>query len=164
MKEKIKSALLCCMLACLFSCSGSKHKQEPTTETDSRFDRSMIRTRQDTLTLDSLATTYLEYLKVQNFDAALDMLSELSENGTIIPLSAQSKKEQEALFKYYPVLDYMLEELLLYSETDTELRYTIKLFEKETGNDQPNTIKFQLTPRRVNGIWKLLIKGRAIAR
>lgn len=147
----------------LFSCTGIKREAKKEVALDPRVDTSMIRTKQDTLTLDSLATTYLNYLKTENFSSALDMLFELSED-SLMPLSEASRKSQEILYKNFPVMSYELNEMFLYSETDTELRYTVTLFEKEEGDDRPNTMKFQLTPQRVGGDWKLLVKSRAVNR
>lgn len=160
---KYKYFLLLVAEIFLFSCTGTKRETVKEVETDPRVDTSMLRTKQDTLTLDSLATTYLNYLKNKDFNSALDMLFELSED-SIAPLSEMSRKAQEVLYKNFPVTDYKLNELFLYSETDTELRYTVTLFEKEENDDRPNTMKFQLTPERINNNWKLLVKGRAVNR
>lgn len=164
MKKKIHFILSGCVLVCLISCSGGKQPQGTAVPSESRMDSRMIRTHQDTVTLDSLATVYLEHLKAQNFEAALNMLSELAEDGSVIPLTEQSRVEQKTLFQSYPVINYTLDSLFLYSEDDTELRYTVTLFEKGAEDTRPNTAKFQLTPKRVNGIWKLLIKERIVVR
>lgn len=132
-------------------------------DVDPRIDVNMVRTRQDTLAIDSLVTNYLNHLKKQNFDSALDMLFELSDD-SIIALTEKSRQEQTVLYQSYPVVGYTIDSLFLYSETDTELHYTITLFNKDTGDNRPNTMRFQLLPRRIDGTWKLLIKGRSIVR
>ena len=52
----------------------------------------------------------------------------------------------------------------LYSETDTEVRYTVEMFECEEGENIPNTMGFMLLPKRIDGVWYLCVGGRSIIR
>lgn len=163
MTMKYKYILFLGMGILLFSCKGNKKEASVGAETDPRVDVNMVRTKQDTLTLHALATAYLDLLKQKDFDQALQMLFEQS-GDSVVPLSETGRKEQAVLYKNFPVVDYKIESLSLYSETDTELRYTVTLFEKAENDDRPNSMKFLLTPRRVKGEWKLMVQRRAVNR
>lgn len=160
---KYKYILFLGMGILLFSCNGSKKEPSVRVVTDPRVDVNMVRTKQDTLTLHALAVTYLDLLKQKNFDQALQMLFEQS-GDSLVSLSETGRKEQAVLYKNFSVVDYKIDGLSLYSESDTELRYTVTLFEKDKNDDRPNTMKFLLTPRRVDGEWKLMVQRRAMNR
>lgn len=148
-------------LSFIFSCNNEK-KVSPTEKkiTDSRFDEHMQRSRIDTLALLHNVNEYLRKLKENKIDSALDMLYEAS-GDTVLPASDKCKAEVRQTIKNFPVLDYNIERVSLFSETDTEVRYSIKYFEKEDNNAQPNTIQCVINPRRVGYYWYLTIPPSA---
>jgi hypothetical protein len=50
---------------------------------------------------------------------------------------------------------YDLDRIVYDQETDNIAKYTVTLFEKETGDPRPNTISFMLKPIRRDGKWYL---------
>lgn len=99
---------------------------------------------------------FLETLKNNDIDGAMSQLYEVKDN-KVRPLSEERSKEIRRSFTTFPVLSYKIDELLLYSDSDTEVRYTIEFFEKPKGDNRPNTIKCSVNPTRVGGNWYLTI-------
>lgn len=68
---------------------------------------------------------FLETLKNNDIDGAMSQLYEVKDN-KVMPLSEERSKEIRRSFTTFPVLSYKIDELLLYSDSDTEVRYTIE--------------------------------------
>ena len=154
----IKSAKYVVMAMALFvvaSC-GEKKKKETVLPTDPRMDQTMVRTSKDTTMLLDMTKKFLETLKKNDIDGAISQLYEVKDN-KVMPLSAEREKEIRKTLTTFPVLSYKIDELLLYSDSDTEVRYTIEFFEKPKGDKRPNTIKCSVNPTRVDGNWYLTI-------
>lgn len=141
------------ILACLCSCNSSKKNEQPQEEEDvNAFVNGL--TAEDTTQVLNLATQYLEYMKNDQVDAALDMLSEVK-NDTVIALSPELRNQLCTAAATFPVISYNIDVMFLRSETDNEVRYTTEFFEKPEGDNRPNTIKGSLYPCKVNGQWIL---------
>ena len=116
----------------------------------------MLRSRRDTLAILYNVNEYLRKLKENKIDSALEMLF-VASGDTVIPAPDKKKQEVREIVKVFPVLDYKIDHLSLFSEQDTEVRYTIKYFEKEDNDPRPNTLQCVINPRRVGYYWFLTI-------
>lgn len=128
---------------------------------DPRMDGTMQRTAQDTAFVLRKVMDYLTKLKNDSIEEALDMLYE-ADGDTVIELTPKRRAEIKKTITTFPVLDYKIDQLLMYSETDTEVRYTIQFFEKEEGNPMQNTIQCVINPRRVGYYWYLTVSDRSV--
>lgn len=126
---------------------------------DRRMDFEVERTGKDTVEVMRLAKQYLELLKNSNYNDALAMLVEVDEQcKEVKPLSDNRAKAILKNMQNFPVLSYNIDELRFYSDMDTEVRYTITWYEKESEEDtRPNTIKGAVFPRRIDGNWFLTV-------
>ena len=155
MIKSVKYVVMAMALLIVASC-GEKKKQEVKLPADPRMDQQMIRTSKDTMMLLDMTKKFLETLKNNDIDGALSQLYEVKDN-KVAPLSAEREKEIRKTLATFPVLSYQIDELLLYSDSDTEVRYTIEFFEKPKGDNRPNTIRCSVNPTRVGGTWYLTI-------
>jgi len=159
MKHIIKLAV-CLLAICFIACSGNKKKSDDTiARKDLRTDFNMNRSHQDTTMVLELAKNFLEALKSKDVEGALGQLYEV--NGDSV--NSPSAEELSALRKTYqsiPVIDYKVEEVYMYSDSDCEVRYSTVMFEKSDDNPMSNTTKGALHPYRVNGKWYLTIELR----
>lgn len=161
--SRIISVSLVAMM--VWSCSQTAEKAEMPEETDPRIDQTMVRTAQDTLELTSLVDKYLTSIQQGEYDAAVAMISVYNDStNTLEPPVDSIVGMLKAQYQNFPVLSYTIDEINLYSETDTEVRYTVTMFECAEGEDLPNTMRFMLLPKRVNGLWTLCVGGRSIMR
>ena len=155
MIKSAKYVVMALALLVVASCSDKK-KPEAKLPVDPRMDQQMLRTSKDTTMLLDMTKKFLETLKKNDIDGAISQLYEVKDN-KVMPLSAEREKELRKNFANFPVLSYQIDELLLYSDSDTEVRYTIEFFEKPKGDKRPNTIKCSVNPTRVGGNWYLTI-------
>ena len=128
---------------------------------DPRTSKYMQRSKADTLALMHNTAEYLDLLKNGEIDKALDKLY-VASGDTVLPIPAQKKEEIRNLVTLFPVLDYKIDSILMFSETDTEVRYTIEFFEKEENDPRQNTMQCVLNPRRVGYYWYLTISDRSV--
>lgn len=139
----------------MLSCNGNK-TQESETIYDPRKDMTMERSSRDTSDLFRLSQSFLDCLKNHDIDGALNLVYDI-DNGQVQSLSAERKIELERILTAFPVDSYKIDEMLLYSDSDTEIRYTVVMFQKPEGDDRPNTFKGSLSPYRIDGKWYLTI-------
>lgn len=120
------------------------------------MDKSMKRTAQDTIAIVKVTEEYLELLKENNLEAALDKLYDLRD-GILYALRDDQKVLMRKKLKNFPVFSYNVISYNIYSELDTEVYYTTELFQKSPDDNRPNTMKFRIKPCRVKGKWYLTI-------
>ena len=123
---------------------------------DSRTDLNMHRTHEDTVAVMDLANTFLQTLKDKNVDGALDQLYEV-ENNEVKPLSAEQRSKLRNTFSAFPVEEYTIDAIVLFSDSDSEVRYTTKMFPDSIKSEMPGTTKGSLHPFRVNNQWVLTV-------
>ncbi len=145
-----------CLFVGVTACSGDKKGEVRNRSVDPRSDASMSRTHEDSTALLEMTKSYLEALKKNDIEGALDMLYDVK-GEKVYPLSDARKDEIRKISKAFPVLSYNIDEMVLYSDSDTEVRYTIEFFEKKPGDKRPNTMKCAVAPRRVSGTWYLTV-------
>ncbi len=155
MIKSAKYVVIAMALLIVASCSEKK-KKETILPTDPRMDQTMSRTSKDTTMLLDMTKKFLETLKNNDIDGAISQLYEVKDN-KVLPLSAEREKEIRKTLTTFPVLSYKIDELLLYSDSDTEVRYTIEFFEKPKGDTRPNTIRCSVNPTRIGGKWYLTV-------
>lgn len=149
----ISLAMLSCMV--LSSCHN-KDKANTVELNDPRIDSTMQRSSTDTLALLTMCTDYLELLKKDSVEAALDMLYTY-EDGKVEPINEQVRDKIRATRQRFPVVNYQLESMRLFGEDDTEFVYMVEFFEKPKDDPRPNSIREALSPVRVDGQWYLTV-------
>lgn len=159
-----KFSMLAVVVAAAASVTGCGGKTQDTQSqdeeivADGRTDRSMSRTAADTIAIRTLTLNYLNNLYEKKYDDALGMLYSWTDSiSTLGPLSDTQRQRLLSIMRTFPVTGYSIDEINIYSEDDTEVRYTIELFERQPGETLPNTMQFQLNPHRFNGQWYLCV-------
>lgn len=156
MKHVFTLVMAAAVAVCLSACGGKKDKPNTDAPVNLRMSQEMKRSAADTADVLNLTRRFLDTLKDNDIDGALTQLYELKD-GSMYPLSDKRAAEIRRNMEDFPVLSYKIDKLLMYSDTDTEVRYTIEFFEKPEGSTQPNTLKCSVNPVRVSGQWYLTI-------
>ena len=156
-KNSVKLLLFVFSASLVFACSGNK-QQAPADDTykDPRESEYMQRTNTDTLSVLYNVRKYLDFLKANQTDSAMQMLYEL-DSDTVVPMSDKRKNEILQQLQVFPVLSYTIDQMQMFSETDCEVRYTIEYFKKEAGDPRPNTLQCVIKPVRIGYYWYLTI-------
>ena len=140
----------------LIAFAGCIGKKEP--EKKPRFSEQMSRTAEDSTAILNLTTKYLDLLKGEQFDEALQMLYAYNdEDGTVQPIDEERRNSLRSSYENFPVLDYEIDTVLLYSETDTEVRFKYQFFERPEGSPIPNVMHGNVCPHRIEGKWYLTV-------
>lgn len=148
------------------SCGNKKAQTETSAVEDfikenPRYDTTMVRSHDDSTTIVKLSTDYLDLLKQGNIDEALNLLYELSDSSNVKPLSDSRKNEIKNNLLRFPVLSYTIDEFRLYTDFDTDVRYTYVFMEKPANAPEnlPNTMKGVLNPVRIGSNWYLTVSS-----
>ena len=143
-------------LVLVVSCSEKKQK---TTEElrEELIIPKMTVDKSDSSAVLQLANQYMDLLKNKKVDEAIGMLYYLDSNDSIVPLPENLVERQKTILKTFPVLSYEFNGLIFNKETDTQVKYTIEFFEKEPGDNRPNTTAMFLKPVRQDGQWYLTV-------
>lgn len=164
MRKVTISLLVLSSFLFLFSCKEKKEKVKVDRETllsiNPRIDNSMKRDHEDSTKVLELAKNYLDLLKQHSYSDAINLLVDVNEHkDSIFPLSSKRKEELMRINERFQFVSYNIDEIFFYSDMDTEVRYTITLYEKTSKDDnRPNTMQCALFPRRVNNKWYLTVK------
>ena len=144
--------------ALLFAVACTGGKKEGLKIAHPRFDENMARTAQDSADVLNLTLRYLDLLKGGQYDEALNMLYTFnSEDSIIQPIADERRKELLSSFGTFPVLNYEIDTVLMYTESDTEVRYIYEFFKKPEGSTMPNTMNGTVCPHRYEGQWYLTV-------
>ena len=162
MRHILKIAFGLLFIFLLAACSEKKNSSiDEVIIPDPRKDMTMVRSSKDTAEIMKLADDFLQSLKNKDVDGALKQLYTVEHN-TAKQLTAERRIKLEKMFSAIPVEDYKIDQVFLYSDSDTEVRYSVEMFKKPQGSKQPNTIKGALFPCRVNGTWFLTISEEKV--
>ena len=161
MKTGLLYSWLTCVvvLATLAGCGGGGNSDSAVP--DAARPEAMVVTASDTAALRSLAVEYLNHLRNREFAAATAMLHEYDKTtGVTGVLSDSAARRIDVIHNTFPVVDYSIDDIRIVSENNTEIRYTIEMFESPAVGSAPNTMRFVLTPKRVDGVWLLCVDSR----
>lgn len=140
-----------------YSCSKKVNSpQESQTEVNPRMDKAMKRTAKDTIAIVKVTEEYLELLKQNQLEEAVNKLYDLRD-GILYALREDQKVQMRSKLSEFPVFSFAITSYAIYSEFDTEVYYKTELFDKKGDVNQPNTMKFMIKPCRVKGKWYLTI-------
>ena len=163
LKISLKFLLIAVTSSLVFACSGKK-ESAPADKDDSyrdpRENVTMQRTKTDTLAVLYNVQKYLNFLKENQLDSAMQMLYETNDD-SVVAMNDKRKAEIAEQLKVFPVLDYKTDMLQMFSEDDCEVRYTIEYFRKEPGDPRPNTLQCLIKPVRYGYYWYITIPEQA---
>ncbi len=156
MKFKIQCVAAISALMFLFGCSGEK-KNESLSGEASEEHNSMIVSARDTAELRAMAIDYLTFAREGKFDQCIAMLHQYdAKTDKISDLSPENRAKILNILQSFPVINFSIDEIIFNSETNTQINYTIEMFEKDDSG-VPNTMKFSLFPKRLDWEWYLCI-------
>lgn len=153
--KKIAFFILGLVTLCFISCKDKKENKVIIPD-DPRMDQSMKRTSEDTLAVLDMANKFLTALKENDLKGALDQLIEVDSNA-VKPMSEARKRELAQGLGVFPVESYTIDEVIMFSDSDTEVRYTTKMFPDSVESKIPGTTKGALHAYRINNEWHLTI-------
>lgn len=154
MNQKIKYAGIYIIL-CVFAISCYNNKQETV-----KTENTPVFCKKDTVEVTRLTTEYLEHLKNNEFDQAMQMLHYVR-NDSVMELSDTEKGKLRKQYQTLPVLSYSLIGMKMNDPNTTEVIYSIEIFKKITGQENvPNTMNLRLNPQKVGDVWYLGVLNR----
>ncbi len=140
------------MMSSCSSCSGNKASEEPKEGDEKQL---MELSKYDTTAVQSLVERYFTCLRTNHVEDAINMLYYLDENGDIIPLPDDLKRGQKRALQLVSGKEYSIDYIRFWQETDSEVKFTVTLFEKPEGDPSPNEMKMLIRPMRHDGEWYL---------
>ena len=157
MRKSFYAFLLLSFVLLLAACKGEQKPQEVPESGDPRVDATMQRTEGDSLEIIQLTREYLTKLQNKDIDGALAMVYNVDSTG-VRPISDEQRAEMRKTLEMFPVLDFEITQMLLFSDDDTEVRYKVKFFELTPEMEgMQNTIKQAIQPRRYEGKWYVTV-------
>ena len=162
MKRNLFFSFIALSLATFFVSSCNNKKESPSRSDQIEEFRSEL-TSQDTLSMLSICDEAMEQLKQKNYGAVLSSLSEYNDSTKeISPLSEQTAKRYERIFKMFPVLSYERQYYSFMLEGCNDVKYEVTFADAgHSGTGSPATTMYMFNPVRVNGEWKLCVKTSA---
>ena len=159
MKKSFKFLLVALMvLVAVASCTKKTEKVEEAENwyMDDRQSTTMQRTMTDTLAVLHNTKEYLNLLKANEVDSALNRLYTL-QGDTVLPLTPAEREVARKSVTMFPVLDYEIESVKMFNEHNTEVHYNVKYFELDGDSTKNNKIQCVLQAVRVGYYWYLTL-------
>ncbi|MCR4602010.1 MAG: hypothetical protein K5683_00575 [Prevotella sp.] len=112
----------------------------------------------DSTTVRQLAADFLELVKQERLDEAMNQLY-VYENEKIMPLPDDQREECKFMLGMHHVYDYSVVGVNFFKETDSEVKY--KLYIQDPGkHSNPATINGMIKPIRIDGTWYITLANR----
>lgn len=140
------------MLTSFYSCKSDKAGDNQ--EIHIR-EAEMILSPSDTTEVMMLVNQFLENVKANDIDAAISMLYYLDKD-QITELPPNLEKKERATLSLRGI-SYDIEDIRFLRETDSQVRYTVTLFERKSADNRPNKVSFVIKPVRRNKQWYLTL-------
>ena len=152
MKKLLYSLMAMAMLSVMFvSCSGCSNKSEQEEEIP-------VFAKGDTTQVIALVEHYLDLMKDNQVDSAINMLHEFY-GDSIASISDSAAQLIRNQVKVFPVLRYHRASMDFVDAHDVTIAYAVEFFEKPDPKDSiHNTIRMDFAPVRINAEWYLGIK------
>ena len=159
MNNTFKFLLGLLLLCGSFAACNSKKEQTPDDKgqdwyIDPRESSSMQRTMTDTLAVLYQTKKYLNFLKANEIDSAMNMLYEYN-GDDVVPISEEAKTQVLRTVKMFPIRDYEIDRINMFSETTTEVHYTIQYGASDA--EQLGKLQCVLMPVRVGYYWYITV-------
>lgn len=155
MKFKTQCAIIIAGLLLVCGCSGNKKAESQPDAIDDTH--SMIVSATDTNELRAMAIDYLSLARDGRFDECLSMLHQYDETtDKISELSPENRARILNILQTFPIINFSIDEINFDSEISTQIFYTIEMFPNDDSG-VPNTMKFSLSPKRLDWKWYLCI-------
>ena len=148
-------ALLASVL--LVGCKGESKKSGERGPNPYLIQPEMALTQKDTVEVRQLTRQYLAFLKKRDLGSALQMLRYYDKK-EIKPLPSDVLNKEATILNMFLGMKYEIDHIIFYRDDDSEVKYTVTMFEKTDPNDhRPNKASFLLRPVRYRGDWYLTL-------
>ena len=136
---------------------GCKSEQKKPKADDAMLQPKMKVSAYDTTAVKSLAQQFFARLQQKDLDGAMSMLYYLDDR-EIKELPEDLAKKERIVLGTFLGMRYDIDHIIFLKETDSELKYTVTMFEKEDESDRrPNKASFLIRPVRRDGKWYLTL-------
>lgn len=154
MKKNLFFTILMVLALCVVCSCGKKKKTLDDYREEYLTKPAISLTQSDSTEVRALVDNYLQLLRDNQFEDAVDMLYYMN-GAKIIPMPKELKQRQLAMIKRFRGVKYDLQRIVYSQEYDNIACYVVTLFEKQKGDPRPNTAQFFLKPVRIDGRWYL---------
>jgi len=146
-------ALVCVLLTACKSEQKSKPDNNP-----NLIEPEMRLSAEDTVGVRRLTKQFLNCLETKDLEGAVAMLNRF-EHDSIKPLTNEmAAKQRFVLGMFLGMPKYEIDHIIFHKETDSEVKYTVTMFERTDENDKrPNQASFLIRPIRRSGKWYLTL-------
>jgi len=156
-----KNSFLMAIMAALLvlttaGCKSEKKRSFDKTEKDFIRPAEMTLEKSDTDRVRQLVNEFLEHQRNGEVDKALAMLHYL-DGDSIKALPSDMAKSHRRMIDMFKGLEGKIDYMIFLKETDSEVKYTLTLFENEPGEHLPNKQSFVIKPVRRDGEWYITL-------
>ena len=141
----------------LVSCKNEKTKRAKIEYNDNLIRPEMTLRSQDTTQVRRLAMQFFDRLQQKDLNGAIAMLN-YYEHDSIKPLPRTLEAKERMVYGMFLGMKYDIDHVIFFRENDSELKFTVTMFEKTDPKDKrPNKASFLIRPVRNGGKWYLTL-------
>lgn len=145
------------MLTTFVVLSSCKKKVEP--ELFPMIPPPMELSANDTAEVYKLTNQFLDFMRNKDLDGAIGMLHYLQKGEEIVSLPPGLEKQNRLVLGNFLGLDYHIDEIRFFRETDSQVRFSVALYDDPDVDplSRENKVSFFLKPVRRDGQWFLTL-------
>ena len=152
------SIVFIALLAVLFI--GCKSEKNQGTKPSTVLKPKMELTSKDTAAVRGLCKQFFLKLKQKDLEGAMSMLHYWS-NGSIGDLPYDLGQKEAMTLGMFLGMQYDIDHIIFLKDDDSEVKYTVTMFEKTDPNDKrPNKVSFLIRPVRYKSKWYLTLADK----
>ena len=150
-----KIALFLTVVTVLLVAVSCGNKKQPTPTAPSKPVYTF--TKEDTTEIMYQVNQFISYLETKNIRGAVEMLHFLGEGDSIRALNPIVQRRQAMSLMNVQGIKYDVNQIVLRSNTNNEVKLDITLFEINPADPKPNKTAFFLRPVKYEGKWYLTV-------
>ena len=155
--KRLSIAFIAVAALLLVSCKSEQKKQAEVNP--NLIQPEMHLSKQDTTEVRTLTMQFFDRLKQKDLNGAITMLN-YYENGSIVPLPPELEAKERMALGMFLGMKYDIDHIIFLKDDDSEVKYTVTMFEKDKDDPRPNKTSFLIRPVRHLGKWYLTLADK----
>ena len=119
----------------------------------------MVVTAKDTAAVRGLCAQFFRHLKQKDLKSAMEMLH-YYEADSIAPLPMSLGQKEAMTLGMFLGMKYDIDHIIFLKDYDSEVKYTVTMFDKDKDDPRPNKTSFLIRPVRHRGQWYLTLADK----
>jgi len=155
--KKLSIVFITLLAVLLVGCKSDK--QQGALKPKTKLEPKMVVSAKDTVAVRQLCAQFFRRLKEKDLKGAVGMLR-YWEYDSISPLPRELEAKEAMTLGMFLGMKYEIDHIIFLKDYDSEVKYTVTMFEKDKDDPRPNKTSFLIRPIRYHNQWYLTLADK----